>query len=225
MLTDDPGTPDYRHWEINFALVTQHSRDGTRSSDLPLLDINYGATERLQIKYEIPWLIASEPGQSSRAGLGNSNFGLKWRFFDDAADGGLAISTFPQLEFNNPTSSRRRGLVDSGSTLLLPVEVQGKLGGLEWNAELGRNFAAQGDDDWIYGLVLGREINERLELMVELHGEGHFSRTADEWVANVGARVKLTPHETLLVSAGRSVNHLHGAELTFIGYLGLQTTF
>ena len=225
LLTDDPGTPDYQHWEINFAWVTQHSRDGSRSTDLPLLDINYGATERLQIKYEVPWLVANEPGQASRAGLGNSNFGLKWRFFDNAAEGGIAISTFPQLEFNNPTSSRRRGLVDSGSSLLLPVEVQGKLGDLEWNAELGHSFAAQGDDTWIYGLALGRQFNPRLELMVELHGEGHFSRTEDELVANAGARVKLTPHETLLVSAGRSVNNQHGTELTFIGYLGLQTTF
>ena len=225
MFTDDPGTPDTGHWEINCAFVTEHSRDGARHDARPLLDLNYGATDRVQLKYEVPWVAMRESGGAGRAGLGNSNAGVKWRFFDEAARGGLALSTFPQLEFNNPTSSRRRGLVDAGTTLLLPFELQGKLGAFEWNAELGRIFPAHGEDEWLYGLALGRELSPSLELAVELHGTGRFSRDRDELIANVGARLKLTQRETLLISAGRSINRTHGTELTFTGYLGLQQTF
>jgi hypothetical protein len=224
MLTDDPGTPGDGHWEINVALITEHARDGARQSNFPLLDLDYGVGERVQLKYEVPWLVASEPGQPSRAGLGNSEFGVKWRFFDDATSG-LAISTYPQIEFNNPTSSKRRGLVDGGTTLVLPFEFQGKLGPLGWNAELGRSFPAHGEGEWLYGLVLGREVNPRLELAVELHGAGRFSREDDELITNVGARLKLSGHQTLLISVGRSVNQAHGEELTFVGYLGMQWTY
>ena len=223
MLTDDPGTPGDGHWEINVAMVTERSRDGASESNFPLLDLNYGIGDRVQLKYEVPWLVQSEPGQASRAGLGDSKFGVKWRFFDDETSG-LAISTYPQIEFNNPTSSERRGLVDGGSTLILPFEFQGKLGPLEWNTELGRSFPAHGESEWLYGFALGREVNPSLELAVELHGAGRFSREDDELIANVGARLKLTEHHTLLISVGWSVNQAHGEELTFVGYLGLQWT-
>jgi len=223
MLTDDPGTPGDKHWEINVAYITEHARDNARHSEAPLLDLNYGIGERIQLKYEIAWLVANESGQVSRAGLGDSELGVKWRFFEDAASG-LAISTYPQLSFNNPTSSERRGLVDGGSAVLLPFEFQGKLGPLEWNAEIGRSFSEHGDDEWLYGLAIGREINDHLELAAELHGAGRFVYEDDEMVVNFGARVKLAEHYTLLVSLGRSINQLHGQEFTYIAYLGLQWT-
>jgi hypothetical protein len=223
MLTDDPGTPGDGHWEINVAYIPEESRDGSRSANGPLLDMNYGVGDRVQLKYQVPWLIAADPGRPSQAGLGDSQVGVKWRFYDDPA-AELAISTYPQLTFNNPTSSVQRGLVESDTALLLPFEFQGKLGPLDWNAEVGREFHARSEDLWIYGLALGREVNSRLELAVELHGTGRFARNEDQLIANLGARIKLTEHETLLVSAGRSVNRTHGTELTFTGYLGVQWT-
>jgi Putative MetA-pathway of phenol degradation len=224
MLTDDPGTPGDKHWEINVACVTEHARDGAGHNEAPLLDLNYGIGERIQLKYEIAWLVANEPGQSSRAGLGDSEIGVKWRFFDDAASG-LAISAYPQLAFNNPTSSEQRGLVDGGTTLVLPFEFQGTLGSLEWNAEIGRSFSERGEDEWLYGFAIGRKINDQLELAAELHGAGRFAYEDDEVVVNFGVRLKLAEHQTLLVSVGRSVNKVHGEELTYLGYLGLQLTY
>ena len=59
MLTDDPGTPGDGHWEINTAVTTEQ-RPGERSSEPPLLDLNYGIGDRIQLKYEAAWVRMSQ---------------------------------------------------------------------------------------------------------------------------------------------------------------------
>jgi hypothetical protein len=44
MITDDPGTPGNRKWEINLAVALEH-RLGETSLDLPAIDLNYGVGE------------------------------------------------------------------------------------------------------------------------------------------------------------------------------------
>src|SRR5438270_10300389 len=112
MRTDDPGTPGNGNFEINLA-VTSDRRPGDRELEAPLLDINYGLGKRIQLKFEIPFVIQGANGAPTKSGLGNSDFGVKWRFYENPQLG-LDISTYPQLEFNNPTASARRGIVDAG---------------------------------------------------------------------------------------------------------------
>ena len=113
MITDDPGTPGDGNWEINIAWTVEHAGSST-VQQTPLLDAAYGVGDRLQLKLEVPWVVANEPGIGSRDGLGNSNLGVKWRFFDAGEDGWL-ISTFPQVEFRNPgPNSVERGLAEAG---------------------------------------------------------------------------------------------------------------
>ena len=224
MLTDDPGTPGDKHWEINTAWIMTQTRSGDRSMALPLLDINYGVGAHLQLKYEVPWLVTHATGEKTKSGLGDSEIGVKWRFLDEE-NNHVDVSTYPQFSFNNLTSSRRRGLVEEGSSFLLPFEFHGKAGGLEWNAEIGREFQTREADEWLYGFAVGRELNERFEFAVEIHGEGKFATNDDQLIVNVGGRWKLSENRTLLFSAGRSLNRLHGAEFNFVGYLGLQFTY
>jgi hypothetical protein len=46
LLTDDPGTPGNRKWEINIA-NTQFFSPGENEIETPLLDINYGLVSRV----------------------------------------------------------------------------------------------------------------------------------------------------------------------------------
>jgi hypothetical protein len=224
MWTDDPGTPGDQHWEINVAWTVTHTAGGDQGMETPLLDINYGVGDNVQLKYEAPWLVEREAGSKAINGPGDSEIGVKWRFLDEDKNG-VDISTYPQLTFNNPTSSQRRGLVEKGTSFLLPFEFHGRVGSLEWNAEFGREIHSRGEDEWLYGLAVGRELGDRFEFAVEIHGEGKLGTTDDELIANVGGRLKLDKNHTLLVSAGRSLNRLHGEEFNFIGYLGLQFTY
>ena len=48
MITDDPGTPGDRKWEINLAIAFEH-RPGETSFDVPGIDLNYGVGEHIQL--------------------------------------------------------------------------------------------------------------------------------------------------------------------------------
>lgn len=70
MLTDDPGTPGAGRWEINLAFTVE--KDGEeRLFEAPLLDVNYGVGDRIQLRYEIPWIVLHEQAET-RNGMGSS---------------------------------------------------------------------------------------------------------------------------------------------------------
>src|SRR5215470_10781067 len=117
MITDDPMTPGDGHWEINVATTSDHSAGQTEYA-LPLLDVNYGLGERVQLKFEVPYVVETGNG-STRKGAGDSLLGVKWRFFDSGEDG-WQISTYPQVETAfRLGESTRNGLTDSGVRYLL----------------------------------------------------------------------------------------------------------
>jgi hypothetical protein len=224
MLTDDTGTPGAKEWELTLACTDQRDHHGLEQAQFPQAELDYGLTDRVQVELTMARLVEKEPGQERQSALGDSDFGVKWRFYDNPASG-FSISVAPQLEFHNRSSTLEHGQLEGGTTWVLPLEIQGKLGPLEWGAELGRNLGSQDSDTWFYGLVLGRQVNPRLELAWELYATTQGSLANEAVTANVGARWKLTEHQTLLIAAGRGVNRAEGNELTFTGFLGLQLDF
>src|ERR1019366_3927591 len=220
MITDDPGTPGDGHWEVNTALTLER-RSGERVAELPLLDINYGLGERVQLKYEASWLVEKVEGESSHSGVSNSLAGVKWRFYD-AGEHGLAISTYPQIEFHNPGSrADERGLAEHGTMHLLPLEFQKDLGPVGVNWEIGREFHNKADDDvWIYGVAVGHAFGENYEVAAELHGTRNRKFDRSECVANFGVRAKLTEQSRLLLSIGRELHNHFESRATLVSYLG-----
>jgi hypothetical protein len=49
MVSDDTGTPGNGNWEINVVLAGDISKD-SHAFELPLMDVNYGIGDRLQLK-------------------------------------------------------------------------------------------------------------------------------------------------------------------------------
>ncbi len=234
MITDDPGTPGDGHWEINAAALSSHAA-GAATYQLPLVDANYGVGDRIQLKFEMPWLLQNGIAGASRNGAGDGLAGVKWRFYD-AGEKAWQISTYPQVEFAFPLSnSTHNGLVDSsinyllpdrGTSYLLPVEVEHGFEGFDVNFELGRWFrpAHQGDT-WITGCVLTHEVRKGFELMVELHDEVAMNQSQDELILNFGARWDFSKQYTLLLSAGHDMRNTLGNTNTLLTYLGLQMRY
>jgi hypothetical protein len=220
MITDDPGTPGDGHWEINVAGLTDHI-PGANTIQAPLIDLNYGVGARIQLKYEVPWIIENEDGDS-RSGLGNSLLGVKWRFYD-AGPAGWQISTYPQVEFTYSSSSPRRGLADAGTRYLIPVEFQRSYEDFDINFEVGRWLRPVGtQDSWIAGFVIGHELVKGFEVIAELHDENDVHSADHELIVNFGARWDLSDRYTVLLSAGRDLTHTLGPRNTLLTYLGLQ---
>ncbi|MGI8813222.1 MAG: hypothetical protein ACR2IH_11955 [Pyrinomonadaceae bacterium] len=221
MITDDTETVEPHHWEINTAFTIERAADGSLFG-APLLDVNYGLTSHTQLKVEIPWLLLHQNGQRGVSGIGNTNIGVRWRFRDETDKQRVAVSMYPQIEFNNPGPSVRRGLVGNGPEFLMPLQWQTKLGKFALGGDVGYRFK-RGPDELIYGVILGRDFGG-FELMGEIHGTGERPHLGtSQIVFNIGSRAKLTKHSVLLLSAGRSLRPGHDPQ--FIGYAGIQLNF
>src|ERR1700759_3312064 len=79
LLTDDPDTPGPNHWEINAGMTTEYASHNWEIG-APLLDINYGVGERIQLKYQAQYNVLLPENGGARSGMGNSLAGIKWRF-------------------------------------------------------------------------------------------------------------------------------------------------
>jgi len=220
LITDDPGTPGNHNWEINVGIIADR-RPTVREYQVPQLDINYGYGDRIQLKYQVPWLIRGEDGTATRSGLGKSLFGVKWRFFEND-EHGLQISTYPQLEVDNPNHSADRGLVDRGVRFLLPIEVTKKLGPVDVNGEVGHWFTQYGADQWIFGLAFGYQATHRLELLSEIYDFKTPDPGQADTTFDLGGRLKLKGPLVLLFMAGRSFRGPSSGQSQLIGYIGMQ---
>lgn len=197
------------------AATVEHTGDASLY-EAPLVDVNYGLGERIQLKLEMPLLIESASG--TRTGLGNPSLGVKWRFLDDSSSG-LAISTFPSFEFPNPILPLDEG--ENQSALLLPIEVTIPWRGLGINGEIGYRIGEGGDDEVIYGLALGHAVTQTLELLSECKGFSARVR-GSELVCQVGARKDAGDHVGLMGALGRAVAGDTDERVELQMYLGLQ---
>lgn len=222
-IGDDPGTPGDGNFEINIAeYAERHPTE--RLYNAPILDINYGWGPRIQLKYQVPYLVDGTDGGPTRSGLGKSLAGVKWRFFD-SDEKKLEISTYPQLEFNNPTSSLERGLVDYGTRFYLPIELTKKAGAFEVNPEIGYWFANKKGAAWATGLVVLREVTKKMELAAEVYNTANTDGSNHWDTLDGGGRYILGKHFVLLFMAGRSFTKPSVSQPGFFGYLGMQFLF
>lgn len=216
LQTSDTGTPGNRHWEINVGL------SGEKASSHFLLaiqavDLNYGLGERIQLKYEVPWIFSKEEGGETQNGLGNSVLGVKWRFQDEDRQG-ISMSTYPQVEFNTSSSSVDKGLVDKGTKWILPLEAEKKIGLVNVTGELGFIYSPENENQWFYGLAFGYKTSQRFELVGEIFGvaSSNFNWDSHDLVANLGFRWSLINWLNLNVSIGRSLHAPAGNEKSFL---------
>ena len=218
--TNDPGTTGPFNWEINIAYMPfLYSNQSV--SHTPDVDINFGVGERIQLTYENAWLRVQRPSSETKFGLGQSNPGVKWRFYGDG-ETGLSISTFPQFFFNNPNDAVERGITPASHGFLLPFEVSKKFGAVVVDFELGYQFVRKGPDGWLTGLVVGHEFTKRLEVDAEIYAPGTIRRFDSQPTAELGARYKIHRPVILLLMAGRSLERTAPTQSYFVGYFGLQ---
>jgi hypothetical protein len=223
LITDDPDTPGPNSWEIDVATTSQYAQHEW-NLETPLLDINYGIGDHLELTYELPWAVVVSAGGGASSGLGNSLCGVKWRFLDQT-NAWLDASTYPQVEFNNPTSSVRRGLADDGMSVLLPFEAGHKFGALNIYGDAAFVWNEKSAPGGFYGLAAEYECSETFTLMGELHDGFAHAFEGNELVFNLGFRRTFTEHVSLIGSAGRTICGPHDGALDFMSYLALEFTF
>ena len=165
---------------------------------------------------------------TTRAGLGESLLGIKWRPYEYHRAGEaksdenmlFSLGTYPQASINNPTSAVRRGIVENGPQYYLPVEFTAKLGPIDFNGEVGHWFGNQLiPSRWGRGLIAGHEFSERFELYGEIYDLQDANRIGSvpkqrELTLDVGGRQTLDRggHLRLLFMGGRAIQAVTRAE-------------
>ena len=158
MITDDPGTPGNGHWENNIAVIFEH-RPNETSWDSPLIDLNYGVGEHIQLTLQGGPVLLKRSGHGLIGGLGGTEAAVKWRFLDEEKSG-FDVSMFPRVLFNITQSSVRRGLAEDGTRFQIPFELAKTFGRFHADAEVGPLTSTVGRSEWIYGIVGGVELGE-----------------------------------------------------------------
>ncbi len=220
--TDDPDTPGSGRWEINVATTMEKRRDAWEWT--PLLDLNYGVGERIQLKLKPRYVVLDEPSLRERSGPGNIQAGVKWRFLDEKARG-LAVSIYPQVDLNPPGMSDTRGLVEDGADYLLPVQMAKSFGQTRIYGEIGYVWREHRRDGWVYGIAFEHPIEAAFRLTGELRGGSEGDLADSELLFNVGFKARLADHVTLLASGGRTLREAPEEPAAVFSYLGLQFTF
>jgi hypothetical protein len=154
----------------------------------------------------------------------------------------LSISTYPQLFLDNPTRAVPRGLVASGPSFFLPIEVNARIGPIRLDGEVGYNFGNRTlPQSWGRGLLIGHEFSERTEAYLELYdqqdanrlppgqGVGQFATGGPkqrETTLGLGGRQALNKSKTLnlLLMGGRSFQtvSVSNEQPSWIAYVGIQ---
>jgi hypothetical protein len=220
--TDDPDTPGPGRWEVNVSSTLEKRRD-TREWT-PLLDLNYGVGERVQLKLKPRYVVLDEPRLSERAGLGNIQAGVKWRFLDEKRHS-FAMSIYPQVDLNPPGNSDARGLVEEGADFLLPMQVAKSFGQMRLYGEVGYDWREHRRGGWLFGLAFEYPLDATFRLTGEIRGGAEGDLADSELLLNVGFKARLADHVTLLGSGGRTVCEAPGQPVGVFSYFGLQFTF
>jgi len=154
----------------------------------------------------------------------------------------LSVSTYPQLFLDNPTRAVPRGLVAPGPSFFLPIEVNGRIGPIRYDAEVGYNFGNHAvPQSWGRGLLLGHEFSDRTEAYLELYDQQDANRIAPgqgvgqfatgepkqrQTTLGLGGRWALNQARTLnlLLMGGRSFQAISAdnSQPSWIAYVGLQ---
>lgn len=194
--------------------------------EAPLVDINYGVTDRDQIKAEFPVLLLDGPDNNHEDGFGPLTLGYKYRFLDEDRFP-VSVSVYPQVEL--ATSARRLG-ENRKPLYILPLQVgRHSLDDRVFvYGEVGLDAApGKGADDALfYGVAAEWEIVEHLVLAGEIagseptHGDG-----PSDVVFNLGFKWDISESATLMAAMGRSFYAVGPDRAEFIGFWGIQLRF
>jgi hypothetical protein len=207
---DDPATPGCNAWEVN--IVTSGELGKAQSFETPLLDINYGIGDNVQLKVEAPYEFTRLDG-ASHGGVGAAEVGIKHRFFHDESRD-MDIAVYPQVEFAVPGTAAADD--DAPTIYKLPVLLSTKLGetgkgDVMLTANLGYYGSASADFGHHLGAALGVgfPLTSGTSLMLEATTEQALTNDMagvreSVFKANAGILGKLTDHLMWFGAVGES---------------------
>lgn len=209
LQTDDTGTPGPGGIELNTTMSCD--RSSVSKSCERLIDVNFGVGEKLQIKVERAYQVQHGPDGDSSRGMGPTDIGLKYRFYDRK---GFSAAIYPTVTVDNSSRRDSQGekMESGGNAIYIPLILSKDIGNytVVTNTGYRRSFKDRDDDSIIGGISVGKAINETTRVMGEVFSErdrNFHNRRTD---VRVGFIKIVTPNSakfqtSVYASLGRSV--------------------
>ncbi len=218
-VTDDPQPTEQGHWEIYAYVGGAHAPGETAGEGG--LDLNYGGAKDLQLTVVIP--AAFSTAGADPIGMGVIEAAAKYKILHQDEHGWMPdLAVFPRLFI--PTASSQ--FAATRPNLLLPVWAEKDFG--PWSVFGGGGYqlnpGSANRNFWVSGLVVTRQVNERLNLGAEVfHQTPETIEGKPLTGINVGVIYKVADHWALLASGGPGIQNRDQGQYDF--YLSLQLTY
>jgi hypothetical protein len=183
---------------------------------LPFVEINFGPLPNVQIAASLP--ISYSPSDSAHLGVGNVDFGIKYRFIPESA-------TRPQVSFypsiGVPTGIESVEADGSTQTLFLPLWAQKTVGRVTLFGGGGweRNYGPDNRNFWSGGLAGVYEFSHQVNAGLELYsiGSGKLGEPGSTSLG-LGMNDDYSRMHSILFSVGKSI----AGERSYHGYLAYE---
>jgi len=219
-LTDDPVPLDFKHSEI-YVFGTSDRNAGGHAGSGPAIEYNLGALPNVHVHFVVPYASSSPVGGPFTAGMGDAEFGVKYRFVQETSSR-PQVAIFPMAEL--ATGNAANGLGNGKTWYRLPLWIQKSYG--KWTTYGGGGVAlnkAPGMANYGFaGFLVQRDLNERLTLGSEVFTNGPTTIGGrHSTYVNTGGYLKPNENFNVLFSIGHTVSGENHA----IGYFALYWTW
>jgi hypothetical protein len=212
------------HTEIDLYSDVAHAQFFT-SATLPGIQADHGLAPDVQVRAVVPFV--RDSGTPDQYGLGDVQFGVKYRFLDDNAGQHWwpQLAVFPVVLA--PTGDRQRGLGQGGPALSLPLWAQKNIG--PWKIYGGGGYTLDYGvgtrNSGFLGLAVLRQFGSGLSLGGEIFEKQANRRGAsDSTTVHIGGSYDITERYHLYFSVGRSLQNPAMTD-RIAAYIALGTTF
>jgi len=220
MFTDDPGVTDKGGWEILVAASTAKTKAGDKASELPVVAIEYAATENIQLSAAYPYVFVELADGQKGDDFANLELAAKWRFFNNEK---LQIAVVPTYLDGLNVTAATLGIGSGEPIRVLPVTAEYALGAWTIGGELAYASVKNEEDEVAYGIIVGRSIGDRVNLMAEIYGATNSALNDNFLFFNIGTEIVIAEGWELLLSVGSSISEPTGAEqLDYTGFVGIR---
>lgn len=219
MFTEGTGLLNGGQWEVNVATSTEPG-DSARLYVSPLVDVNYGLSDRVAVSLTWPYLVRNAAPEPTDAALGRPEIGVKVL----AIDRRVRVSTYPILCLR-PYPGSSTSWVSDQTALILPVQASTEVGPVTVSSELAYQVTANEANTWAYGATIGRPLTPGLTAIAEVRSTATGSLSPEATLVNAGAVVSVHDQLALLLSGGRYLDDTPPDLSPWLAFVGVQITW
>lgn len=203
MSTDDPGTTDFRHFEIeqDVDLIVEHNK-ADLSPGYTMLHV--GVAPKLEMDFFATYNYWGDHDNDQREGWSDSKVTVKYRFL---GDGSGPFNLGAEMNFQLPDGDHNKGL-SCGDTVISNAILIGTVGKDKVRVlmNLGSTFAPNFRTSYLAGAGLEYTVSDKLVVVGEVYGYSDFNQNKDkrsEWLKTLYG-FYWAPKDWFNLSAGES---------------------